>query len=116
VAVDRLLAAGALRSKDVFPPVVYPTVPFAKPGESVSLSYLILEDSKRASDVLTVFSGSQQLATFRFPLRPAIYTKPHSVSWLVPDPPPPELRYCVRATDASGNRGKESCMPIKFTP
>jgi len=112
-AVDKLLAARALGSRDILPPFVYPRVPFVKPGDTASLSFIISEDSEWARDTVTVYSGEQQLAVFESPMQRAVYATPHAVQWHVPDPAPPELRYCVRATDLAGNKGKEYCLPIK---
>jgi hypothetical protein len=36
------------------------------------------------------------------------------VAWRVPlSPPSAALRFCVTATDPSGNRSRRSCAPIK---
>lgn len=113
-AVDELLARNALTSKDILAPVVYPRVPFAKAGQPVKLSFGIVEDSERASAVVAIFSGSRQLAMFRGPLRHVVFTQEQSVTWRVPDPVPANLRFCVRATDGSGNRGPQLCLPIKL--
>jgi hypothetical protein len=112
-AVDRLAAANALRSKDVFRPAVYPQVPFVKAGQTVSLRYSVLEDSERARDFLSVFAGRKRLASYSSPLRTALYTKPHTFKWKVPEPAPADLRFCVYAVDGSGNRGRQTCLPIK---
>src|SRR5262249_7232591 len=113
-AVRALDAAGALRSRDIRAPAIYPRVAFAHAGQEVTLRYSVLEDSERSSDVATIADGSTQLDVVRLPMQPAVYTKLHTVTWRVPDPAPKDLRFCVVATDPSGNRGKETCVPIKL--
>jgi hypothetical protein len=111
-AVERLLAGRTLRSKDVLRPAVYPQVPFTSAGSDVRLTFSILEDSERASAVVTVIAQAT-LATFRLAMRDAAYAKPWSVKWHVPDPAPTGLRFCVIARDATGNRSRKSCLPIR---
>jgi hypothetical protein len=114
-AVKTLLAAGALHSKDVLAPFVYPRVPFTQAGQTVSLSYSVLEDSELSSELVTVLSGDTTLATFKIPPHRALFNQPQSVKWTVPDPAPANLRFCVLARDASGNHRPASCLPIKIS-
>jgi len=113
-AVDKLLAARALRSKDVLRPTVYPRVVFTSPGSDVRLTFSVLEDSEHASAVVTVLA-TKTLATFKLPLRRAVYGKPWSVKWHVPDPAPKGLRFCVVARDAAGNTSRKGCTPIRVS-
>jgi hypothetical protein len=111
-AVERLLAAGALRSKDIQRPDVNLRPVFAEAGKTTTLSYAVLEDSERASALVDVLAGTRTLATFHIPLQSARYSQLRSVRWRVPDPAPRQLRFCVAATDGSGNQGPMRCEPF----
>jgi hypothetical protein len=59
-AVRKLTAAKALRSKDLHPPAVFPQTAFVHAGETAKLTYLVLEDSERRSEVVRVFVGATE--------------------------------------------------------
>jgi hypothetical protein len=113
-AVDALAAARALNSPDILPPNSYPLQPTAHPGKTVNLIYHVLEDSERSSEVVTVYDGAKVLAVLHSPMRLADYNTPRSVRWDVPaDVPRKGLKFCVVATDGSGNRQQQpACSPI----
>jgi hypothetical protein len=111
-AVRKLTAAGALRSRDILKPSVFARPTTAKGGETVVLTYAVLEDSERASEVVAVYAGAKRLARYRYPLRRAVYTSPHTVKWQAPSDLPKKLRYCVVATDRAGHRSAPACAPI----
>jgi hypothetical protein len=115
-AVRKLTAAGALRSRDILKPSVFARPASAKENETVDLTYAVLEDSERAKEVVGIYAGEKRLARYRFPMRRAIYAVPHVVKWKAPSPLPKRLRYCVRATDAAGNRSTVVCAPITPAP
>src|SRR5437870_10560080 len=67
-AVGKLLAARALVSKDIRPPIAWPDGA-VRDGKTVRLRYLLLDDSGRAAALLQVLNGSQHVvASFRVPL------------------------------------------------
>jgi hypothetical protein len=113
-AVDALAAAGALNSPDILPPSSYPLQPTVHPGKPVKLTYHVLEDSERSREVVTVYDGAKVLAVLHAPLHFADYNTPQSVRWNVPvDVPRKGLKFCIVATDASGNRQRTpACSPI----
>ncbi len=111
-AVNALFRAGALASKDTVAPRVYAMVAFGRPGKTVTIRYHVLEDSQESSEVVTVLDGNQPLATLLSPFKAAVYKNAHTVKYQLPSPAPSDLRYCVVATDRSGNSSEQACMPI----
>jgi hypothetical protein len=113
-AVNALAAAGVLDSPDTLPPNSYPLQATVHPGKPASLTYHVLEDSERSSEVVTVYAGAKVLAVLRKPLHFADYNTAQSVRWNVPaNVPRKGLRFCVVATDPSGNRQQApGCSPI----
>ncbi|MGZ4382377.1 MAG: hypothetical protein ACXVZ3_13255 [Gaiellaceae bacterium] len=114
-AVGRLLAAGALCSKDILAPLAEAFSGLGSRGHPVALHYVVFEDSGRSSVAIQVIAGVRVLATFSLPLRAVVGDKVYSVDWRAPAKPPAgPLQFCVRATDPSGNRGPSSCAPISL--
>jgi hypothetical protein len=113
-AVGRLLAARALVSKDIRPPIAWPDGA-ARHGSGVRLRYLLLDDSGRASAVLSVVDGRKRVvARFAIPLGPADTFKPRSVDWPLPHGlPRGKLTFCVSAADPAGNASKPACGPLQ---
>jgi len=113
-AVDSLAAAGALDSPDKQPPSVYPAYATVHPGKTATLSYHVLENSERASSVVTVYAGKKLLAVLHSPMAAVTYQVAVTVSWNVPSNVPKHgLRFCVVATDPSGNTTPApACTPI----
>jgi hypothetical protein len=113
--VQQLLAAGALKSKDIKPPYVQPYDAVGHPGQPLKLRYSVVDDSGRSHVVVDVRIGAKRVASFDVPMREVKGTVAYSVTWRVPKPVPPGLaQVCVRATDPSGNRSAPSCIPIKI--
>lgn len=114
-AVDALAAEKVLTSPDTVPPTVYPQPSTAHPGQSASLTYNVVEDSERSSEIVSVRSGSRVFATLRSPMQAATYSAPHSVEWQVPAGVPRKgLEFCVVATDPSGNTStRPACSTVK---
>ena len=113
-AVDARAAAGALNSPDTLRPTSYPVEPTVHPGKQAVISYHVLEDSQRSSEVVTVYAGAKVLAVLHSPMQLADYNIAHSVRWNVPaNVPRKGLRLCIVATDPSGNRQQQpACSPI----
>jgi hypothetical protein len=112
-AVQRLTAAGALRSKDISPPQVYVQPASGKRGSTVRLKYSVLDDSERTRELIRITAGTKLKAVLRTPMRSAVYQKPHSVTWRVPRSlKPGPLRFCIVATDPTGNHNAPVCSPL----
>jgi hypothetical protein len=113
-AIQKLTAAGALRSEDIRGPTVIAEVATAIPGQAARLRYTVVEDSRRSREVVRIWAGTRLRATVRTPLRDAHAQQPHVVEWLVPARgAPADLRYCVVGTDPSGNAGPRACAQIR---
>ncbi len=114
-AVQKLTAAGALSSKDIRGPQVFPRPASARPGTRVRLTYAVVEDSERTQDVVRILAGRTQKAILRAPMRPALYSRPHSAVWNVPRTlKPGALTFCVVATDPAGHRSLPACGPLQI--
>ena len=112
-AVEKLTAAGALRSKDIRPPQVYAQPASGKRGSTVLLKYSVLDDSERTRDVIRISAGRTLKAVLRTPMRTAVYQKPRLAKWRVPKSlKPGMLRFCIVATDPSGNHNAPVCTPL----
>ena len=119
-AVQMLSRAGALDWKDTLPPLVVQRFTPAKAGQTVTLAFFVFDDSGRTSETITIYAGRTRLKVFRLPLGPTISLQPHAgrpsvpqpstLRWRAPARLPRNLRYCVVATDPSGNQNKPACM------
>jgi hypothetical protein len=113
VAVENLLAAGALRSKDIRAPSVFPDVATASPGNTARLRYAVVEDSERSREIIRIWSGTTLRATLRTRFHFAVAQKPVTVKWRVPRRlSTKKLRYCVTAIDPAGNTSSSACAQI----
>jgi hypothetical protein len=112
-AVQKLTAAGALRSKDIRAPQVYVQPASGKRGSTVRLKYSVLDDSERTREVIRINAGGALKAVLRTPMRSAVYQKPHSATWRVPKSlKAGTLRFCIVATDPTGNHNAPVCSPL----
>jgi hypothetical protein len=112
-AVQKLTAAGALQSKDIRPPQVYAQPASGKRGSVVRLKYSVLDDSERTREVIRISAGQTLKAVLRTPMRTAVYQKPRTATWRVPKSlKPGVLRFCIVATDPSGNHNAPVCTPL----
>ena len=113
-AVQRLASAGALKSRDIKPPWVYPQAVTIHPGKRAEFPFRVLDDSDRARVAVTVVVGGKTIAALSSPLAPTGYPKARSVSWRVPTTIAKKgVKICMRAADATGNRSPPTCMPLK---
>jgi hypothetical protein len=113
-AVQRLEAAGALKSPDVRAPYVYPETTTLHPGKTAAFSFRVLDDSSRAGATITIIAGGKTLATLSSPLGPTNYPNAHSVRWAVPKTIAKRgVRLCLVAADAAGNKSAPICVPLK---
>ena len=112
-AVQRLDAAGALRSKDIRAPSIFPDVATAKRGGTATLRYVVVEDSERSREIVRIFAGNKLRATLRTRFHFAVAQKPVVLKWRLPKSPAVRnLRYCVTGIDHAGNVGKQVCAQI----
>jgi hypothetical protein len=84
------------------------------PGQTAKLTFHALDNSERASEVVTVYAGKKVLAVLRSPMDTATYEKAHSVSWKVPSNVPSKgVKFCVVGTDPTGNvTSPPACTPL----
>ncbi len=111
--VARLRKANALRSPDILRPVLYSLQGRGVRGKTMKLQYQLYDDSGKASAVIQLRRASSLVKTITLPLRPvATFGAASSVNWRVPTAlTPGVLRYCITATDPSGNRA-HNCVSI----
>ena len=106
--------ASVLDSPDTLPPNSYVLEPTVHPGKPALLTFHVLEDSEHSSAVVTVYAGAKVLAVLHSPMQLADYNATRSVRWNVrADVPRKELRFCIVATDSTGNHQQQpACGPI----
>jgi len=113
-AVQRLEAAGALKSTDVKAPYVYPQGGTLHPGKTAVLYFRVLDDSNRSAVAITLVAGGKTLASLSSPLAPTNYPNARSVTWQVPKTIAKKgVKVCMTATDAAGNKSAPICMALK---
>jgi hypothetical protein len=112
--VHKLVAVGALKSKDIKAPYVAAFAATVTAGRTARLRYTVFDDSGKTRERLAVRDGgSRVLATWTVPLRATSATKTYSVSWRVPSNVTTRaLKFCVAAYDPSGNRPAPSCAHV----
>jgi hypothetical protein len=111
--VHRLVATGALKSKDVTKPYVAPAVATVRPGHRTRLYYQVYDDSGKTRERLAVRgAGNRVVTSWSTRLRPTAAGKSYSVAWAVPAKLRGPLRFCVAAYDPSGNHAATQCARI----
>jgi hypothetical protein len=109
-AVQRLEAAGALDSPDTNPPLVTAYPATAKRGTAATLRFDVFDDSGRCRATVDVYEAGALVATLHSPMAFAVGTRRVTVRWPVPEKlRSRQLRFCVTASDPSGNRSKPDC-------
>lgn len=112
-ALQRLAAAGALRSRDVTAPRVTAHPAYATRGKTASLRFDLYDDSGRSKALVLVYDNRSRLATLTSPTGFQIGTRTVRVRWPVPTKlHSRRLRYCVSASDPAGNTSKPACAPF----
>ena len=81
----------------------------------MTIQYAVADDSGRAAVTVQVLSGSTVLATIRMPLKAVNPSAVYTAAWRRPRNAPPKLRFCVRATDARGNRSSRTCAALSVS-
>jgi hypothetical protein len=115
--LDKLNAAGALKSKDIKKPQAQAYDGTGNAGKRVSLRFYVYDDSGKAREQIVISTASgRKVATVRVPLGYVNPQKTESVRWTIPTKPPARrLRFCVVAIDAAGNRSPRSCAQLTVT-
>jgi hypothetical protein len=109
-ALERLAAASALNSPDIRPPLVTAYPASAKRGRPATLRFDLFDDSGRSSAVVSVYDSGRRVATLTSPMQFAVGTRHADVQWPVPSHLRSRgLRFCVVASDPSGNRSSRTC-------
>jgi hypothetical protein len=113
--VRKLLAAGALESKDIKAPYAAALSGMVTRGRTAKLHYAVFDDSGKTKERLAVRDGSNKvIAMWSTPLRTTAASKTYSVSWTVPrNAPKNGVRFCLAAYDATGNHADSpSCAAV----
>lgn len=113
--VHRLVAASALKSKDIRPPYESAFTANVNPGRKTELHYAVFDDSGRTRERLAIRDRQNRvLEKWSVPLRSTTPTRTYTVSWAVPKSVPRHgLKFCLAAYDASGNHPPvPSCAPV----
>ena len=109
-ALQRLAAAGALRSPDITAPLVTAHPAFAARGKVATLHFDLFDDSGRSGASVRIYDERSLLATLTTPRAFRIGTRAATVRWAVPNRlRSRRLRFCVVASDPAGNRSKPAC-------
>jgi hypothetical protein len=115
--VHRLVAAGALKSKDITKPYVAPAVATVSPGHRTRLYYQVFDDSGKTRERLAVRGARNRVVkSWSTKLRATAPGKSYSVPWSVPAKLRGPLRFCVAAYDPSGNAAATQCARITVSP
>jgi hypothetical protein len=111
--VRRLVATGALKSKDIKAPYVAPLRATVARARTTRLNYAVFDDSGKTRERLAVRDAAgHALAAWSTQLRATSPTKTYSVSWRVPTRAPKRLRFCIVAYDPSGNHQAPKCAAV----
>jgi hypothetical protein len=99
--------------KDTIAPRVVAFAASAKRGHKAKLSYFVSDDSGQASEQIMVYSGRKVLAKLAAAIHVAKAGTVRTVAWKVPKKAVPgKRRFCVTASDASGNKSAPSCATL----
>jgi hypothetical protein len=113
-AVERLTAAGALRSKDITKPFALALPSTGTRGGTAKLRYAASDDSMRARLAIRITTGAGAAASHvTAPLRELRPQRITTVTWHVPRKASSRLRFCLVAIDAAGNRSTQACAPLR---
>jgi hypothetical protein len=112
-AVEHLTAASALASKDIRAPLVTAYPASAREGKPATLHFDLFDDSGRSGALVRIYENGALVATLASQLQFQIATRHASVTWPVPKHlRSRQLRFCVVASDPSGNRSTPACAPF----
>jgi hypothetical protein len=113
-AVDWLVNSGALRSKDIRAPFVAALPLTVRRGAIARLRFRVGDDSGWARLLARVLVKSHRVATVKSPLLRVRPATPVSLRWKADRTlPERDVRLCVVAADAAGNRSSSTCSPVR---
>jgi hypothetical protein len=113
--VQRMTAAGALRSKDITKPFAFALPSSGSRGAPTRLRYSASDDSMRSRIQVRITSRTGgTVASIRTPLRLLQPQRIGTLTWHAPRTAPARLRFCVVAVDAAGNRSAPACASLKL--
>jgi hypothetical protein len=112
-AVQHLSSGSALESKDITTPLVTAYPATAHRGKPATVHFDLFDDSGRTSAHVRIYENGALVATLTAQMQLQIGTRHASVTWLVPTHlRSRQLRFCVVASDPSGNRSAPTCAPF----
>jgi len=112
-AAQRLMLASALDSQDIRAPFATAYPASARRGRPATLRFDVFDDSGRSSAVVRIYEGGVRVATLATQMQFQIGTRHADVTWHVPKRlRSRRLRFCVIASDPSGNRSAPTCAPF----
>ena len=112
-ALQALTSANALSSPDIKAPLVTAYPASATRGRPATLHFALYDDSGQTKAVVRIYEQSSLLATLTSPEGFKVGTRGVKVTWLVPAKlKSRQLRFCVVATDPSGNHSRPACAPF----
>ena len=115
-AVQALVAARALASKDITAPYVAVLSATAPRGQTVTLRFYVADDSRQATATFQILDAGKPVLTRHFRYTQATPTRGRVTRWLVPPSTHRGLlQVCVTASDPSGNRSKRVCAQLTVT-
>jgi hypothetical protein len=112
--VHELVAAGALRSKDIKAPYAGAVTSSGRRGSAMKLHYVMYDDSGRSrAEVSVLARAGHVVARLTVPFRTVRVGESYSLAWRVPARPArAPLSFCIVAFDPSGNRSRRSCASL----
>jgi hypothetical protein len=82
-------------------------------GKIAHLRYRLWEDSGKTRDMVQVVAAGRRIATIRTSLAAVTDGETYYVKWRVPAKIKTPARFCVTASDPSGNRSAQSCAGFR---
>jgi hypothetical protein len=112
--VRRLVAAGALNSKDIKAPYVSALAASVTPGKTARLNYAVFDDSGKTRERMAVRDSKRRvIATWSTKLRTTDPRKTYSVAWHVPaNVATNGLKFCIAAYDRTANHTAPNCARV----
>ena len=113
-AVQRLTAAGALRSRDITKPFAIALPSSGARGGTAKLRYSASDDSMRARFTVRIMRRTGAPAgRVTSPLHMLQPERITTIRWRVPRKAASRLRFCLVAIDGAGNRSARVCAPLR---
>ncbi len=111
--VAKLVAAKALRSKDILAPLVT-TASAALSGTQIRVVYYLEDDSGRAAAHISVVSDGKPIFTSDVPFRPTKISRPEQIDLHLRGALTPKgVQVCIVGVDPAGNKSRKACAPLR---